>query len=714
MRELRFFWTILISAKSSDRLGRSSQRFKQRESAEKRLLLTLWIALLLLLPDFAPGQTTIEDKEEVPVLQEVVVTATRHEEEIRKIPANVTVITEEDIRNSNAKTVLDLLRSEEGIVVRDLLGNGKTAQVDLRGFGETGPFNTLVMVDGRRVNEIDLSGVDWAQITLDQIQRIEIVRGTGSVLYGDNAVGGVINIITKPPSEKLTATVGGGAGSYEHSKGKASISGRYENIAGSLYASYESTDGYRRNNEFRTRDVGGKIVLDPMEYLSFTLSGSYHRDDFGLPGAISETQLTIDRRSARNPFDEAETVDQYLNVDVGWDLGEYGKIVSDFSYRDRKSEDEFVSSSFATDRGLQTWGITPRYSWDREIFGHANTLIGGVDFYASNLDVDFFFGTPLAPSGFSEIEKFSYGFYVSNEFSLLENLILSLGARQERVRYDLEQQDLLFGLAPLDETVRDRENAYSAGLTFLYTERSSLFGRINRSFRFPLTDELVLFDFFTGRIRVNSDIKPQRGLHYEVGIRHFFTPDIQVMDFLTPDIEARATLFRGEIKDEIFFNLATFTNENHPETLHQGVEIGLKVDLFKKATVFGNYTFEEATFRDDPFKDNDIPAVPRHKVNLGLRIYDLIPRLIFSANCNFVGSSFVISDQANQFRKLEQYHTLDARVSYEYKWIKAFAGVNNITNQKYSEYAVLGGFPLVRNFFPAPERNWGVGFEAIF
>lgn len=273
MHKLRFFWSIRTLTKSPGRLGRSSQRFKQGEFAEKRLLITFLIALLLLLPGFSPGQTTAEDKEEVPVLQEVVVTATRQEEEIRKIPANVTVITEENIRNSNAKTVLDLLRSEEGIVVRDLLGNGKSAQVDLRGFGETGPFNTLVMVDGRRVNEIDLSGVDWTQIPLDQIQRIEIVRGAGSVLYGDNAVGGVINIITKPPSEKLTAAVGSRAGSYEHFKGKASVSGGHENIAGSLSVSYESTDGYRRNAQFRTRDLGGKIVFDPTEYLSLSLSG---------------------------------------------------------------------------------------------------------------------------------------------------------------------------------------------------------------------------------------------------------------------------------------------------------------------------------------------------------------------------------------------------------------------------------------------------------
>ncbi len=679
----------------------------------RRLVIVFWTPLLIVALGFHPGRATAEEKEEVPVLQEVVVTATRQEEEIRKIPGNVTVITEEDIENSNAKTVSDLLRSEEGIVVRDLLGNGKTAQVDLRGFGETGPFNTLVMVDGRRVNEIDLSGADWAQIPLEQIERIEIVRGTGTVLYGDNAVGGVINIITKPPAEKLTATVGTIAGSYERIKGQASVGGGYENIAGSLYASYESTDGYRRNNEFRTRDVGGKIVLVATDYLSFTLSGSHHRDDFGLPGPLTEEEIAIDRRATTDPLDEAETTDQYLKLGVDLDLGKYGSIGTDFSYRDRESEARFPDPLFpsATESETETWAITPRYSWNGKIVDHVNTLIAGVDIYWSEQDVKAFSGsfTPLAVlSGLADIERDSYGFYFNNEFSVLENLILSLGARREWVKYDLSQKEFgPFALAPLDDTLTERENAYSAGLTFLYSGKSSVFARANRSLRFPLTDEIVVFDYDAGKLRVNSDLKPQRGKHYEVGVRHYFTPDIQ----------GRVTLFRAEIKDEIFLNrFPSFSNENHPETLHQGIEIGTKADLFKKVTVFGNYTFERAKFRREPFQYNEIPAVPRHKANLGFRIYDLIPGLIFSANYNFVGSSFLISDQANQFRKLEQYDTIDARVSYEWKWIKAFVGVNNIANRKYSEYAVLRGVlePTGRSFYPAPERNWIAGLEAVF
>jgi iron complex outermembrane receptor protein len=670
----------------------------------KRLLKWLWAVEVILLL----GPTSyhaLAEEEEVPVLQEVVVTATREEEQIRKIPANVTVITEEHIENSNAKTVADLLRVEEGIVVRDLLGNGKTIQVDLRGFGETAPSNTLVLVDGRRVNEIDLSGVDWTQIPLDQVQRVEVVRGSGTVLYGDNAVGGVVNIITKLPAEKLAARVSGIAGSYGRKKGEISVSGGHENILASLFGSYDSTNGYRDNGEFRTRDIGGKIVYDVADNLSLDLSGSYHRDDYGLPGELSQGQLETDRRSTTRPFDKAETSDQYVKLGGDWDLGGYGRVVSDFSLRNRKSKDEFVSFTSSTDREISTWAISPRYIWDDKVIDYGNTLIAGIDVYVSDLDVDFFFGTPLAPSGFSDIQKDSYGFYANDELSLSENVILSFGARHERVRYDLEQEDLLFGLAPLDATVRDHENAYSLGLTLLYGEKSSAFARINRSFRFPLTDELVVFDFLgTGSIRINPDIKPQRGQHYELGIRHFFTPDI----------EARATLFRAEIKDEIFFNLTTFTNENHPETLHQGVEIGAKARFFKKATFLGNYTFEKATFEKDPFKNNDIPAVPRHKVNLGLQIYDVIPGLVLSADYNFVGSSFVISDQANLFDKLSKYYTLNARLSYEWKRLKAFIGVNNITDQEYSEFSVIGGFPTAPTFFPAPERNWVAGIEAVF
>ena len=121
------------------------------------------LAFFVLFPVYLGAQ------EKEVTLEKVVVTATRDMEEIRKIPANVTVISKKEIEESNAQTVIDVLKDEVSVVGRDLYGTGKSASVDIRGFGETGPLNTLVLVDGRRVNEIDLSGVDWSLIPLDQV-----------------------------------------------------------------------------------------------------------------------------------------------------------------------------------------------------------------------------------------------------------------------------------------------------------------------------------------------------------------------------------------------------------------------------------------------------------------------------------------------------------------------------------------------------------------
>ena len=662
---------------------------------------------LFLLPSQALAQEDKKPPGSPVTMDEVVVTGTRSEEKVERIPANVTVIDQEDIKNSSAKNVPDLLRSQEGIVVRDLLANGKSAQVDLRGFGEAAPYNNLVLVDGRRVNEIDLSGVDWTQIPLDQIERIEIVRGTGTVLYGDNAVGGVINIITKTPSDRFAFSAGATAGSYGRNKEHVSVSGGQGPLAASFYGSDDSTHGYRENNDYRAKDAGGKLVYDAASFLSLNVSGSYHTDDYGLPGPLTKDQLSVNRRASLDPLDKAETEDGYLKLGSDVFFGNWGNLVTDLSYRNRDSKSDFPDSLFpyVIDSQIETYGFTPRYVHKSDVMGHKNTLITGVDFYWIDQDLKTYSGflsSSTTLTGLANISRDSYGLYVNDDFSVLENLILTLGARHEKAEYDLHQRDLsAFPLAPLDETVEESENAYTAGLTWLYSGKSALFGRYNRSFRFPLTDELVLFDYVAGRIRVNPDLKPQTGDHYEVGARHFFTPYLQ----------ANITLYRAEIKDEIFFNKATFTNENYDQTLHQGIEVGAKADFFEWLTLYGNYAYEKATFRDGPFDGKDIPAVPRTKFNLGFRIHDVIPNLVFSADYFYVAESFLISDQANRFEKLESYYTINLRLSYAWKWLNLFAGVNNVTQQKYSEYGLIGGFTSTPYYYPAPERNWMGGIE---
>ena len=659
------------------------------------LFFILFFILLISTPSFLRAQ------EQAITLGEVVVTGTRDVQEIRKIPANVTVITQEEIQRSNAQTVIDLTRSEVGVVVRDFYGTGKTASVDIRGFGETGPLNTLVLVDGRRVNEIDLSGVDWTQIPLDQIERIEVVRGAGSVLYGDNAVGGVINIITKKPEKPFSGNVEGSVGSYHFNKENGSVSGKWGPLSGGLSAGYNATQGYREDGFFRAKDVGGKLIYEVNQGLSFNFSGGFHKDDAGLPGGLTEADINnLGRRGTLTPDNQASTEDGYGDLGVKVKLWDWGRIEMDVSYRHREVENflDFPATfyTYQDERHLATWGVTPKYILEKNLWNHFNKLILGLDFYRSTSVVDsdsVFFGFPS--SNRSEITKKSTGLYLLDEFYILDNLIFSPGYRYEWVTYDIFQRTP----RAKDETT-DGEPAYSLSLDYLFGKRSSAFLSAKRSFRFPVSDELILvFPEF----KVNPKINPQTGYHYEAGVRHSFTDQI----------ETNLTLFWVDLHDEIFFNPVTFTNENYPNTRRLGIELGVKVRPFEWLSLWGNYGYIKPQLRGGPFSGNDIPGVPRHKGSVGADIH-VWKGLQLDGGANFVGSSYLISDFANQVEKLDWYYTIDAKLSYAWKGLKAFVGVNNLLNQKYSEWAVTNATGTTQLFYPSPVRNYLCGVSYNF
>ena len=624
-------------------------------------------------------------------LEEVVVTATRDIEEIRKVPANVTVITKEEIEHSYAKTAIDVLRDKVDVMVTDFYGTGKSASVDIRGFGETGPLNTLVLVDGRRVNEIDLSGVDWSQIPLDQVERIEIVRGPGSVLYGDNAVGGVINIITKKPEKPFSANAEVVGGSYGYNKESASASGKWSPLSAILSANHNSTEGYRENGFLRAKDVGGKVIYDLNENISFNFSGGFHADDTGLPGGLPENIYRFHRRATLAPDDHAETDDGYGVLGVKAKLWDLGRIEADLSYRHREVDDFFVSFNFKDKRDLSTWGVTPKYILEERLWNFPNKLTLGLDFYRSDSTVDS--ESAFGPNRL-EVTKESIGPYVLDEFSILQNLILSLGFRNEWVIFDLFQET-----PRAKNKARDHEPAYNFSLDYLFGNKSAAFLSFKRSFRFPVSDELIQF-FPT--FQVNPSIKPQTGYHYEAGIRHAFTDQI----------EGNLTLFWVDLRNEIFFNPLTFTNENLPKTQRQGLEAGVKARPLSWLTVWGNYGYIRPFIRGDQFSGNEIPGVPRHKGSVGTDI-ELGRGFLLNARANIVGSRRFISDFANKVERLDGYYTFDMKLSYAWKGLKTFIGVNNLLNRKYAEFGVIDAAGA-QFFYPSPERNFIGGISYTF
>src|SRR5207302_5976732 len=189
----------------------------------------------------------------------VVITATRFADSRRDLPVGVTVITADDIRKSASSNLGEILAQYGLLQIRDLAGT-QNPQVDLRGFGITGDQNTLVLVDGLRLTESDLESAQLSAIPLESIERIEIVRGSGAVLYGAGATGGTINIITR--RSRAGETRGDAlarAGGFGTEEFRGGFSRQGEVFGGSVAASYEDTDGYRSNSRYRQRSAFGRV-----------------------------------------------------------------------------------------------------------------------------------------------------------------------------------------------------------------------------------------------------------------------------------------------------------------------------------------------------------------------------------------------------------------------------------------------------------------------
>ncbi|MFQ5483711.1 MAG: TonB-dependent receptor [Desulfobacterales bacterium] len=644
----------------------------------------------------ADDKDSKSDKTDLITMQEVVVTATRYEEKISFVPTHVSVITDTDISNSTARDIPDLLRTQAGIHVSDIGGNRRTYRVDLRGFGETGHLNTLVLVDGRRINQADLAGTDWALIPLDRVKKIEILwGGRGGVLYGDNASGGVINIITKE-GDRFQAGANVSGGSYDTYKGNAHVSGSRGNLSYAFSGRYLNSDGYRDNSDTESKDIGANLGYFFNDRFKLTVSGGYHRDDTGLPGALTESELEsgISRDETTSPKDFSDIEDYYAKAKPEIFFLKNSLFQVDLSSRRRESLFffSFTGGTFEGDTEINTVAVSPQIVVKEKIFEYANNLTAGFDFSNAEEDIfniSLFQGVPTI--GRFTLEKANYGYYIHDEFFLTDYLTASGGYRHDRAEYK-------FDPSRPDQKSFD-EDAYTAGINYNFYGNSHLYASFSRSFRYPVLDEL--FNFFKNTIDI--DLMPQTSDDFELGIRHNFTKSLY----------AKVNVFRIDTEDEIFFNPTTFSNENlDGDTRRDGVEISLG-KTFENITIKSSYTFTDAEIRDGQFSGNDVPNVPEHKIALDSVIF-LGKGFTLAVNGTYVGERRFESDFSNDFGYQDDYFLLNAKIKYNWKKWELSLDLNNLLDQEYSEYGVLGGSPTQRAFFPSPGINFLLGLSVSY
>lgn len=694
-------------------------------TVSKLIVVLAFFLLIIGSGGFALAAPQDGSPEKTIVMEEVVVTATRDTEEIRKVPANVSVITARQIEQSGATTVVEVLDKLESIQFRDYSGNSSQAVIDIRGFGGDNPYGkTLIMLDGRKMNRPDMSSINWLQIPLDNIERIEVVRGASSVLYGDAAIGGVINIITKKGEGRPKFNASVIAGSYGLHNERIGVNGATDKWTYALTGENNFNFGYRERSKLSSQGGGVDIGYDASDWLNVSLGLSFNKTDYQMPGALTKAQMDQDRRqyqpatpanwASAAPDDDGS--DKYTNVNLGIKsfLGSFGQIDIQFLYGKKDLQANIPSWTFNkySNTGTDMYGITPKYILAKEIFGFKNKLVLGLDYYNEPYKKEFFSSRErTTKTGWADLSKDSLGYYIRDEFSLLKNLILNAGYRSERATIKASNTDTI---TPANTfTNRNKTynaEAYEAGLTRLVGKQSKIFAKYATVYRMPFLDEVASFNGFGGELFLQN-LEKEKGISMEAGTEFYPLNNLKI----------GLTLFRIDMEDEIQYVYVTpwsGYNQNIGKSRHDGAEISLSHLWEKRARLYGNFTYHVATVEDGGANNKkEMPLVPNRMANAGVELY-LPYDLILRPEVRYVGDAFLSGDNDNNTEKLEAYTLYNLYLSYKPSVRKvnvtAFFGVENLTDVKYSSFgsdnASWGG---INTYYPMPGITFkgGLSFE---
>jgi iron complex outermembrane recepter protein len=646
------------------------------------------------------------------------------------VGANATVITAEDIARSPAQTIQEIIGQTPGVQLTSLYGgvNGVGTTVDLRGFGAFATANTLVLINGRRLNDIDMQGVDLSTIPRDSIERIEITKGnSGAVLYGDNAVGGVINIVTKtgaggPP---VAMRFEGGVGSFNQGMGSISTAVNSGPWSASFYGNQVKSDGYRVNNALDQRNgIGNANYTTPGFTAFLTLSGDDQK--LRLPGgrfvdpSIGLNELANDRRGTGTPFDYANK--QGANATAGFtkSLWNGAELIVDGGVRDKKQQLGFFGtnpgSSFAStyvDADLLTWSITPRLSVKNSIFGIPSAILTGIDYYDATFHQNRGAFQGLPPWHMYDLAQQTLAGYWQQTVGLLPTTDISYGARVQNT--NLRARDRFDPTAPfafdtqanpLDSN--ETQYALHVGFEHRINDVFSIFGRGARAFRTPDVDERVAsgpaFDANFNPIPGNFTLKTQTSHDIEGGFR------IKAGMF-----QMQSSIYNMDLENEIHFDPVNFFNYNLDPTRRYGSETNASLRLSDSVLLRGGFAYTRAVFREGMFAGNDVPLVSRYTANAGVTWNIWQKYLVADATLRAWSSRRMDNDQPNTQSPIPANATVDFKLSGEYQRFFWSLSVNNVFNALYYDYAIASAFTEGRfSAYPLPGRTYMVKAGATF
>ncbi|HEX8849830.1 MAG TPA: TonB-dependent receptor [Gemmatimonadaceae bacterium] len=667
-------------------------------------------------------------------LDAVVVTAERASAPLAASAAAVTRLSAAELRRLPVSTVAGALELVPGIAVLHSDALGEAPRLAIRGFyggGET--EYVTVLLDGVPLTGLATGQVNWDLVPLAALDAIEIVRGGASAAYGDAAVGGVVNLITRRPASagpwRAWRVEGGELGTL---RAGGALGGSVGGRAASLFGDLRRADGWREHERRGSGTLGGSLELLHGARGALALSALEHRRTFDDPGPLTESELAVSREAASPLFRFDRTEERVHRLTLDGSARAWGRArVSGYLTGERATSDGIrtvpLSAQYADAQARALGSSRAIGSVQLEtsglLAGMANRLVLGADFSAGRLTSEY---RPVATGDSASFAKASgakggvsakgrgtragVAGFASWEASPTDAIRLTLGGRVDRIadRYTPQAPSTGNGFHSTHLAWSPRAGV---NLRWLESPRQTghVYASVGRSFKAPTIDQLfdqraIPIPFPPFQVTTsNPELDPQYGKSVEAGLYHLAA--------LTPAVRARLALsaYRMDMRDELDFDIAQFRYVNIGRSRHDGIEAGLTLDGPGATSAYASYTLQDATSRNGDNSGKQLKAIPRDVWAFGVAH---APSHGFGLAATATTASGVWLDDANT-RRLDAYSRVDLRASYGLGGVRITAGVRNLFDRKYATtgYPDPGGSPEML-LYPAAGRVLTIGIES--
>ena len=573
-------------------------------------------------------------------------------------PFSSEVYTQDDIKNSKATNIYDFLSQNTSLSLAPSSGNRFSKKISARGYGLTiGSHNLVVTLNGRRLNNIDTSGPEIAGVNINDIERVEITKGSGSVIYGDSAMAGAIHFYTKKNIQTKISTT---SGNYGVSQTSASVGINDEKIDLNISLDNSKHDGFHKAATGGVKDkgkqtkssIGGTYTTDGGTEISLDIYRT--NSDIRYPNYLSDAQFEADPTGSgsgsRYTYRDAESSTTNFKVKRNW--GENFEFTTNRSAIDKESRN-FYSYSGAT---------VDNYKYDYKSNDYLLTytngdikIDSGVNIFDGKRTVE-----STSVSSRNTTSKENLGVFSQLQY-FRNDSVFTVGARSEKVDYNYspESGTALSGEYDL--------NAFDIGINTSLSPNTTIFTNYNHAFQAPLIDRFFISATWpaTGQV-FNGFVRPSKSRTFNIGLNH-----------LTDNSKTKLTLYRSNIKDEMFLcksNAASDCglygdNLNLDKSHKQGLELQNKYVFSPKWSTSLNYAYTIAKIDSDDkgagaLNGKTNPMTSKHNISASV-IYSLSNKTNMTLTQKYRSEAFAEEDYANIFTKKQpEYNSTNFNFSY--------------------------------------------------